>query len=132
MTSLSPCIHKLKSPQETQFPPDLAATLDMAKYGAVRAEGPTEYTLPRLTTRLMAVSSGGSQVDGELTGPAPAVLVTEQTNFYSQAGGQAGDRGEVRGSNGVFTVTDTRQFPGGLAGRRGTGARCGAPTESSL
>jgi len=118
-SKLSTALQQQDSQQETQFPPDLAATLDMAKYGAVRAEGPTEYTLPRLTTRLMAVSSGGSLVDGELTGPAPAVLVTEQTNFYSQAGGQAGDRGEVRGSNGVFTVTDTRQFPGGLVAHIG-------------
>ena len=40
-----------------------------------------------------------------------ASLILELTPFYGEMGGQAGDTGEIRGSSGNFSVTDTIRMP---------------------
>ena len=37
-------------------------------------------------------------------------VLTSETNFYSEAGGQVGDRGWLRSNQGVFLVEDTKKI----------------------
>ncbi len=41
-------------------------------------------------------------------------IITNQTPFYAESGGQAGDKGIIKNDNGIFEVTDTKKFAGGL------------------
>ncbi len=41
-------------------------------------------------------------------------IVTEETPFYGEAGGQVGDRGELTGPSGKVSVMDTLKLPGDL------------------
>jgi alanyl-tRNA synthetase len=56
--------------------------------------------------------------DGELVSQVDAgttvELLTAETPFYGEAGGQVGDRGEITGPSGMLRVTDTLRLPGDL------------------
>jgi alanyl-tRNA synthetase len=61
--------------------------------------------------RVLAVFENGAAVE-RLMASATAAVVLDATPFYAEAGGQVGDRGVLRGPNGVFTVQDTRKQAG--------------------
>ena len=48
-----------------------------------------------------------------------AGIILESTPFYGEMGGQIGDTGEIRGSTGCFSVTDTVRFPPDIIVHRG-------------
>ena len=58
------------------------------------------------TSKVLAIVSDGELVDsiGENT---KADIVLDQTTFYPEGGGQAGDKGLIQTDSGVFVVTDT-------------------------
>lgn len=58
------------------------------------------------TSKVLAIVSDGELVDsiGENT---KADIVLDQTTFYPEGGGQAGDKGLIQTDGGVFVVTDT-------------------------
>ena len=58
--------------------------------------------------QICALLQDGNMVDCLQQGQAGGVAL-DQTSFYAEAGGQAGDRGELVAPNGVFTVTDTQR-----------------------
>jgi len=47
------------------------------------------------------------------------VVVLNNTPFYAESGGQIGDCGEVRGSNGIFDVEDTQKIQATVFGHHG-------------
>ena len=63
-------------------------------------------------------------VDGSPSGHATqgqqAELVISSTPFYAEGGGQLGDKGFIRGPNGLFRVDDTQSPVAGLVVQRGT------------
>ena len=95
-------------------------------YSAIQARaGDSTFLGYEKTTaegRIVAIVRDGMEFD-ELTGQGAAELVLDQTPFYAEGGGQAGDRGVVReAGNGseLFTVEDTQKPVGGLIVHRGT------------
>lgn len=74
--------------------------------------------------RLCAVVAGSERVQALAAGDS-AALIFDQTPFYAESGGQAGDHGEIRFANGaVFVVEDTQKRAGLHAhvGRLASGA----------
>ena len=90
---------------------DVALTDDQYKYDTRRV-GRSDYLFPSLTTSLVSILGGGETEATEISGGERAALVTAQTNFYSEAGGQAGDTGQIRGPAGTFLVEETKKVAG--------------------
>lgn len=59
--------------------------------------------------QVLAIYKQGSPVDFIEAGDE-AVVVLDQTPFYAESGGQAGDCGELLAANGTFAVTDTQKY----------------------
>ncbi len=83
--------------------------------------GRTEFTGYGLTDEESVVAA--LLVDGASSGHAAqgqaAEVVVSRTPFYAEGGGQLGDRGYIRGPNGVFRVEDTQSPVAGLIVQKG-------------
>jgi len=66
------------------------------------------YDTVSQTAQIIALYQDGQAVT-RLSSGAPGLIVLDQTPFYAESGGQAGDRGEIVTSHGVFLVTDTQK-----------------------
>ncbi len=64
-------------------------------------------------SEILAMVSDGSEVDSASKGQK-IELVTKETPFYAESGGQAGDCGEIKGDGFLLNVTDTLKDPTGL------------------
>ncbi len=74
----------------------------------------TGYTATGGEGRVVALVKGGAEVDSASTGDEVTVL-TNQTPFYGESGGQVGDMGTITGSDGLrLTVSDTAKPLGRL------------------
>ncbi len=71
-------------------------------YEALEAESP-----------VVAIIREGENLQEAGTGTA-VELITERTPFYGEAGGQVGDRGEIKTDSGKILVSDTLRLPGDL------------------
>jgi len=72
----------------------------------------------RCESKVLLLVQAGSEVD--FAGPGSEVeVVTEQTPFYGEAGGQVGDRGRMTADDLDLQVTDTVKDPTGLIIHRG-------------
>ena len=91
---------------------DAAVWFDIAE-----AQGATEFTgYTGLTgeAEVVAIVKDGALVDVASAGES-VVVITNQTPFYAESGGQAGDAGSMRWGNGLAArVTDTRKALGKL------------------
>ncbi len=72
-----------------------------------------------LSAKVVALYCEGSPVDALQAGEA-GVVVLDQTPFYAESGGQVGDRGELLGSAGTFTVADTQKIQTDVFGHHGS------------
>jgi len=59
-----------------------------------------------------AVIRGETPVDEITAKDGDTRILARATPFYSESGGQVGDRGEIRGPNGTFQVADTKRVEG--------------------
>jgi alanyl-tRNA synthetase len=99
-----------------------AASKFAASAGIAYSGGRTEfrgYEMLRLSARVVALYKEGSTVEALKTGES-GVVVLDQTPFYAESGGQVGDRGELVGSAGTFSVTDTQKIQPEVFGHHGT------------
>lgn len=86
-------------------------------FDVAEREGATEFTGYTATSgegRVVALVKDGKEVDSASAGDAVVVL-TNQTPFYGESGGQAGDSGAITGADGLkIEVTDTAKPLGRL------------------
>ncbi len=69
--------------------------------------------------KVVALYQEGSAVS-ELRPGANGVVVLDSTPFYAESGGQVGDRGELRGAEGAFAVSDTQKLQADVFAHHGT------------
>ncbi|MSR17557.1 MAG: alanine--tRNA ligase [Phycisphaerales bacterium] len=113
--------------KRTELPPDAIGQL--SQLGIAPTDDSYKYEGAPITTRVVAVwngrelittaeaaasaasaaSAANSAAQPDL---APCGILTLASNFYAEAGGQEGDRGEIHGASGLFAVTDTQVFGG--------------------
>ncbi|MHB8667040.1 MAG: alanine--tRNA ligase [Burkholderiales bacterium] len=82
---------------------------------------PTEfhgYDTLALEGTVAALYREGTPVEEIAAGEA-AVVVLDRTPFYAESGGQVGDRGELAGANGSFSVEDTQKIQAEVFGHKG-------------
>ena len=82
---------------------------------------PTEfhgYDSLTLEGTVAALYREGTSIDEIAAGEA-AVVVLDRTPFYAESGGQVGDRGELAGVNGSFSVEDTQKIQAEVFGHKG-------------
>jgi alanyl-tRNA synthetase len=119
--------------------PGFDAALEAAKLQSAGEEGPGDKALADIYFKLQQEhgdsgflgydrETAKSQIaalvsDGQVVDRANAgqkiELVARDTPFYGEAGGQVGDRGEIRAPNGKIRVDDTQKPIGGLIVHRG-------------
>ncbi len=66
------------------------------------------YEVDSLTTEVVALVKDGELVDELKEGDEGEVFLSE-TPFYGESGGQVGDTGVIKGSDGLFEVVDTQK-----------------------
>ncbi len=91
---------------------DLVATLTptvFLGYDRLQADGLT----------VLAVLKDGRPVEAAQAGDE-VIVITDQTPFYAESGGQVGDTGELAGAGGQVQVSDTQKFAGQFHGHVGT------------
>ena len=69
-------------------------------------------------SKVVLLVENGDQVNTAAKG-SDVEVVTEVTPFYAESGGQVGDKGMIKGSDGDAVVTDTIKDPTGLIIHRG-------------
>ncbi len=82
---------------------------------------PTEfhgYDTLTLEGTVAALYREGTSVE-EIAAGESAVVVLDRTPFYAESGGQVGDRGELSGVNGTFSVEDTQKIQAEVFGHKG-------------
>jgi len=87
-----------------------------------KEHGPTEfigYETLKGRGNVVAIVKDGKLVDSLKT-DEEAFILTNQTPFYAESGGQAGDQGKISADKGTFTVNDVKKFAGNLHAHFGT------------
>jgi alanyl-tRNA synthetase len=92
-------------------------------FDIAEAEGSTEFTgymSPEGEGRVIALVRDGGRVESASVGE-DVVILTNQTPFYAESGGQAGDSGTIKSESGlVARVSDTTKPLGRLHAHRAT------------
>ncbi|HKO87309.1 MAG TPA: alanine--tRNA ligase [Burkholderiales bacterium] len=68
--------------------------------------------------QIVALYKEGAQVE-QLSEGDMGIVVLDHTPFYAESGGQVGDRGELRATNGIFAVEDTQKLQAAVFGHHG-------------
>ena len=68
--------------------------------------------------KVLALYKDGANVK-ELNEGDLGVVVLDNTPFYAESGGQIGDSGELKASNGIFAVEDTQKIQAAVFGHHG-------------
>jgi alanyl-tRNA synthetase len=98
-----------------------AASKFTASAGVEYSGRPTEfhgYDTLTLEGTVAALYREGTPVE-EIAAGDSAVVVLDRTPFYAESGGQVGDRGELAGANGSFSVEDTHKIQAEVFGHKG-------------
>ncbi len=70
----------------------------------------TGYTSTEGVGEVLAILVDGVEVQ-QVEAPASAVIITNQTPFYGESGGQMGDAGLIRNDNGLSAIVDDTSKP---------------------
>lgn len=76
------------------------------------------YDVLETSSQITALYKDGVAVT-KLTEGDHGVIVLNNTPFYAESGGQIGDCGELKGSNGIFAVEDTQKIQATVFGHHG-------------
>ena len=77
------------------------------------------YDTLNLEGTVVALYNGDGVQVQELTADAQGIVVLDRTPFYAESGGQVGDRGELAGVHGTFSVNDTQKIQPEVFGHKG-------------
>lgn len=69
--------------------------------------------------QVLALYKDGAVVN-ELNEGDIGIVVLDHTPFYAESGGQVGDQGELKGTDGIFAVEDTQKIQASVFGHHGT------------
>jgi alanyl-tRNA synthetase len=89
------------------------ATVEAVYHAISERLGPSKFLGYEATegkSEILALVAGGQEVT-QVTGPStgPIGVITRETPFYGEQGGQAGDTGLLRGPKALMKVTDARR-----------------------
>jgi len=76
------------------------------------------YDKLETSAKVLALYKDGTSVN-ELNEGDLGIVVLDETPFYAESGGQVGDNGELRGSDGIFSVEDTLKIQANVFGHHG-------------
>jgi alanyl-tRNA synthetase len=76
------------------------------------------YTTLEKQSEIIALVREGKEIN-QASSPQEVELVTAETPFYAESGGQAGDQGTISSAQGRFSVETTFSLPNGLILHRG-------------
>jgi alanyl-tRNA synthetase len=76
------------------------------------------YEKLETSAKILALYKDGTSVRALNEGDF-GVVVLDDTPFYAESGGQIGDSGELRASNGIFAVEDTQKIQASVFGHHG-------------
>jgi alanyl-tRNA synthetase len=76
------------------------------------------YAALETQSAVLALYKDGVAVN-ELAEGELGIVVLDRTPFYAESGGQAGDRGELRGGGAIFSVEDTQKIQADVFGHHG-------------
>jgi alanyl-tRNA synthetase len=77
------------------------------------------YDTLQIEATVVALYDGEGVQALEIGAGARGIVVLDRTPFYAESGGQVGDRGELAGVNGTFTVEDTHKIQAAVFGHKG-------------
>jgi alanyl-tRNA synthetase len=68
------------------------------------------YETTSVPSEIVALVAGGKEVGSVAAGhPGAVAVITRETPFYGEQGGQIGDTGSAKGPSGTFKVSDTKR-----------------------
>jgi alanyl-tRNA synthetase len=77
------------------------------------------YNSLEISSDIFLIVKDGQKVDTVLQGDT-IEIITKETPFYAESGGQMGDTGEITGPNGSIQINNTSKDPSGLLIHHGT------------
>jgi alanyl-tRNA synthetase len=77
------------------------------------------YEAVELESTSIGLLDSAGNLTGALTAEEEGYAVLDATPFYAESGGQAGDRGELRGGGAIFSVEDTQKIQADVFGHHG-------------
>ena len=110
------CMEKQRSDARAAWSGSGETATSVVWYDLVEEFGPTEflgYELDQADAKIIALVKDGARVEDIKEGET-AQVITNQTPFYGESGGQTGDRGKLIFDEGLFTVIDTSKPLGKL------------------
>jgi len=123
------CRERGVSVDETGFEAAMARQKAQARAaGKFKMSANLDYSGPQTTfhgyerldtdARVVALYRDGAAVEALHEGEV-GVVVLDETPFYAESGGQVGDRGVLRGPDGLFEVEDTQKIQAAVFGHHG-------------
>lgn len=110
------CMEKQRAAARAAWSGSGETATNVVWYDLVEEFGPTEflgYELDQADAKIIALVKDGARVE-EIKEGEKAQIITNQTPFYGESGGQTGDCGKLIFDDGLFTVTDTSKPLGKL------------------
>ena len=116
MASFEACMEEQKARARASWSGSGDAATDKLWYDILEEMGPTDFLGYKTETgegQILAIVKDGKRVEA-LDKGEKGEIVTNQTPFYGESGGQVGDHGSMNSEEGQFDVLDTQKQVGKL------------------